>query len=208
MGQTSSNESNLLLVTDVSKVVDSQFSKSQLYSNARKWVLSTYADYKSVIQNESPEEGQIALKGREDLKTKKMDEANAGFTYETITYTIVIDCKDKKYRYKISDIRIESKHWILSSDREISKEISPSYHITDIHACKSIIEDYKTKIDIIRSEPKISKKGEKQISEYNRLIALEENDIETSISFCREEYGFIQKLSNSIEIGMRLNDSF
>lgn len=77
--------------------------KSQLFSNAKVWMANTFVSSKDVIQSEDKEAGNIIGKGFTKVYFKSM------VTIERNDYfTIQIDVKDNKYRYKIHDITVTS----------------------------------------------------------------------------------------------------
>lgn len=193
---------------EIEKVISLPLSKSKLYTNAQEWISNTFKDYKKVIQLESPEEGKLILKGHSDLSYKAMDEDLHGFSYETISYTITIDCKDNKYRYKIANLDLQHIQYRASAYQEVSSHISPSYHLNNIELSEDAIERYKNRIEEKKRTITNSKKLEKEIQPYKRWIAEEEKTIEDSVSFYLDERTILTMLADSLEKAMETNDDF
>lgn len=183
-------------------------SKSKLYTNAQEWISNTFGDYKKVIQLEAPAEGKLILKGLSNLEYKAIDEDYKGFSYETISYTITIDCKDNKYRYKIANLDLQHIQYSANAYREVSIHIAPSYHLDKIELAEDAIERYKNRIDEKKSTIKNSKKLEREILPYKKWIAEEEKTIKDSKSFYLEEYSIITNLALSLQKAMEANNDF
>ena len=80
------------------EIVEINLEKDQLFRNAKTWLARNLSDYKTDVDMEDAASGRIITK----IQDEKFDERGG---YEYLYFTITIDCKDKKYRYKISDIQ-------------------------------------------------------------------------------------------------------
>ena len=85
---------------EISEVVEINIAKNKLYANAKEWVAKTFGDYKEVIQFEDANDGKLIMKGLSDVLSK------SNGSKESMSYTITIECKDKKYRYRINDVLV------------------------------------------------------------------------------------------------------
>lgn len=85
------------------KLIDSpQFSKAQLYVNAKSFLVSAFKSSKDVIQMDDKEAGKIICKGY------MMPVANVGLGIKkenTVQFIATIDIKENKYRCVLSDFR-------------------------------------------------------------------------------------------------------
>jgi hypothetical protein len=79
-------------------VVDTENSKDVLYRNAQTWIANSFGDYKSVVKLENKESGRIILQAIYD-RTEKY----GGKDY--VDYTMTIDCREKKYRAVIDELK-------------------------------------------------------------------------------------------------------
>lgn len=202
------NEIEKLAEMEIEEIIESPLSKSKLYSNAQEWISNTFGDYKKVIQSESPEEGKLILKGHSNLRYKAMDEDMKGFKYEVISYTITIDCKDNKYRYKITNLDLQNIEYNVNAYREISRHIAPSYHLNQISSSKERIEFYRKMIDQKRNTIKNNKKLAKETKYYINQINNKEKEIQDALNFYNEENTILKDLAESLKKAMMINDNF
>ncbi|MBJ8503590.1 DUF4468 domain-containing protein [Acinetobacter seifertii] len=79
--------------------------KSQLFNKSKKWVASNFNSAQDVIQYESPEEGQLIIRGIAsplcDSTVSKL-KCN-GYSQAKISFNLAIDLKDKRARLKFSN---------------------------------------------------------------------------------------------------------
>ena len=81
------------------KIVTTQLSKSELWINAKKWISSSFNNYKHTVDMEDKESGTIIL------KINSSDNVSAYLTYK-INATLKIDIRENKYRYSFSNPKI------------------------------------------------------------------------------------------------------
>lgn len=86
-----------------SEVVSLSKLKNALFENAQVWAADKYPDYKEAVNYENKQIGKIVIKTAEDIPG-----GDAKFVY-----TLTIDCKDKKYRAVISDVKIHQHNSIV-----------------------------------------------------------------------------------------------
>lgn len=82
------------------EVVQTQLSKSELWINAKKWISSSFENYKYTVDMEDKDSGTIILKF-----TSSSDYAGSIYVNYVINATLKIDIRDKKYRYTFSDVQ-------------------------------------------------------------------------------------------------------
>lgn len=79
--------------------------KSNLFNNSKKWVANNFNSAQDAIQYESPEEGQLIIRGIAsplcDSTVSKM-QCN-GYSQAKIAFNLTIDLKDKRARLKFSN---------------------------------------------------------------------------------------------------------
>lgn len=196
---------------EFSEVVNSSFSKSTLFSNAKAWVMDAFNNYKAVVQMESETDGKIVVKGNYEFLPKLTYDNYKKFTYERTYFTITIDCKDNKYRYRINDIIIKSINYysgsLYSDDREFESEITHESHLYEKESAikrKASIEQ-----DISNAQQTLKgKKLEKAIEGYKKNLAEAEAKIEYENDIYYAEYEFFDSICKSIKKRMMINDDF
>lgn len=88
---------------EYSEVIDMpNLSKTELYKRCKRWFAVAYKSAKDVIQSDS--EDEVIGKGAFDYSFVLN---NYGATY-SCTYTIVVNLKENKYRYKISGAMVSN----------------------------------------------------------------------------------------------------
>ena len=95
-----------------SDVIEVKLNKKQIHSNAKDWIVKTFGDYKSVLQFE--DDDKIIIKGYSDLDAKIRDISVSDLhTIDTkVYYTLTIESKENKFRYKLDDIYIIEDEYI------------------------------------------------------------------------------------------------
>lgn len=86
------------------EVIEVDKTKDQLYNSAKHWMVTIFNDANEVIQLDDKESGKIIGKGvvrhtQPILWTSVINNNN---------FTIEIDCKEGKYRYRIFDIVVKT----------------------------------------------------------------------------------------------------
>lgn len=87
---------------ELTEVIEMKASKDVLFKNAQRWVAKSFSDAKSAVQLEDKEAGKIIMTGKGPY-TLFLGNETTGREY---AYTLTIDCKDNKYRYKIENVRV------------------------------------------------------------------------------------------------------
>jgi hypothetical protein len=87
---------------DVVWLKDSTTKASDEYSRAKLFFADEYRSAKDVISFDDPGTFTIVGRGWIDLKSK-----NINHKYAKLWHTIKIECKDGRYRYELSDMKIE-----------------------------------------------------------------------------------------------------
>jgi outer membrane lipoprotein-sorting protein len=86
------------------KVIETEKSKQELYSNAKSFIAETWKSAKDVIQNDDQEGGLIILKG---ISTQNFSFNTSNNVYYVYRYTMKIYVKENKTRVVISDVFCE-----------------------------------------------------------------------------------------------------
>lgn len=135
---------------EFSEIIDCSLTKGELFQNAKRWAVSTFYDYKEVLQFEEPELGRLIVKGiykPETLGNVINKES------EEFRFTITFDFKDNKYRYKINGF--ESDITAVENDVLIHKKITPKERVEHLF---KILEE---------NNPASSAKANTQVEFYN-----------------------------------------
>lgn len=114
--------------------VDSTMKKAELYRKAREWFVNMSADSKQVLQLDDKAEGQLIGKGSRKYSIQMRGAYGIAF-YESIPnkFTVKIESKDGKYRYKIYDISGESPAFSsLISTFLINYETDYKFYLTKV----------------------------------------------------------------------------
>jgi len=80
------------------EIVQTQLTKSEMWINAKKWISSSFKDYKHTVDMEDKESGTIIL------KFVFYGSSSWDFIDYTINASLKIDVRDNKYRYTFSDV--------------------------------------------------------------------------------------------------------
>lgn len=136
--------------SEFSEVIECSLSKDVLFQNAKKWAVSTFYDYKDVLQFEEPELGRLIVKGiyKPEALGNVINKES-----EEFRFTITFDFKDNKYRYKVNGF--ESDITAVENDVVIHKKITPKQRIEHIF---KILEE---------NNPTSSTKANIQVEFYN-----------------------------------------
>ena len=113
--------------SEFAEVIECNATKDDMFQNAKRWAVSTFYDYKDVLQFEDKEIGRLVVKGI--YKPGTIDNV-INRDYEEFRFTITFDFKDNKYRYKINGF--ESYIEAVNNDVLIKKTITPKQRIEDI----------------------------------------------------------------------------
>lgn len=179
------------------EIVESELSSDRLHSNAKEWIATTFGDYKSVIQFEDDENCKLILKG-----ISKIDFVAGvkGLTSQNrIEYTITIESKDQKYRYKFGDIFYITTINFLGTVVN-TKPSSPIDHLSKIEELNNKLYDLKNTDS--------SKFRKKKLTEHNKEIADLEKNIDEEKTFYSLEYQKVLGIIELLKKGMSKNDDF
>lgn len=179
---------------DIEEIVELNVPKDVLYQNAQEWIVQTFGDYKSVIQFEDKENFKLIMKGFTPIEHVWYNNLG-GKTKEEMSYTIAIECKDGKYRYKISDILVEQKFSILGVPGSVS--ISPNDHLEKIESNTKFIEEYECKLDSIKSI-RTEKMKKKELKKINEDIENIQKSLNNALSMRASEQTFYKQELDAI----------
>ncbi|MFD0837384.1 DUF4468 domain-containing protein [Mariniflexile aquimaris] len=179
------------------EIVESELDSTTLFSNAKNWIAKTFGSYKKVVQFEDDKDLKIILKGESDIPIRNIINS-AGVEKDYLTFTITIECKDKRYRYIIDDIEIQHTLTVLGID--VKNSISTDEKLENIGAKKKKLDELNS-IDISKL-----KKSEKE----NLLndISNADNAYKTDLLIYEKEYNTFIQLIKSLKERMKINDDF
>lgn len=105
----------------------------ELYMRALRWFSATYGSAKDVIQVNSPENNEVSGKGFFTINGRSMSAESQLDIWQSIS----IQCKDGRYRYTITDVRV--RYWLQNT---YTDESIPEYLDRAFNGAK-----YRTKIE-------------------------------------------------------------
>lgn len=172
----------------ITEIVSTDLLKDKMYSNFRSWLAVEVDNYKDAIQFEDQAEGRIVANlkipaGRTSFNKKRVE--------TDLSFTIIIDIKDNKYRYEIKDILAHGRVYGGGGIAPRFYNDTPDRHFKHI-------EQYQEKITILQSKNTPSKEELADIEYYN-------SEIEREKSLYNTEYdslvGFIESMKKNILSG-------
>ncbi|HOZ13379.1 MAG TPA: DUF4468 domain-containing protein [Tenuifilaceae bacterium] len=182
---------------EFTEVIETNLSKAKLYSNAQEWIAKTFGDYKSVIQLEDNENGKLIIKGNSNVNCQGRTEVMQ--TKEKISYTLTIEVKEGKYRYKVDNVFITQSIYALGSTI-YSKPFSPLEHL-------ELMAKYSKELDSLQKVD-ITKMKKKLLTEHQEKITINENYLKNENLFYKDEYTTIVQLIDSLKKSILINDDF
>lgn len=118
---------------------------SQLYGKAKLFFTKTFNSSKSVIQSEDVESHQIIGKGR---IVKHEDQGYGGIYFD---FTIIIQTKDGKYRYTMTDMCTEMTG-LAPMNNTAESAVKLKEEKGNSKAIEGYFEDSKQIIDILKAQ--------------------------------------------------------
>lgn len=197
---------------EYSEVVESEFSKDVLFSNAKKWVVDNFGSYKDVVQYEDKEEGKLIVRGVSKVKyfSEFVIFGMIVKNSEHISFKMTIECKDNKYRYTMDDIIVH----LRSVRGENLGDNTLFYRIDELDKAKTkkaeLEEQLKAKesVDISSLKKKEKKKLEQEIQKIKGAIKQEDGTINSNLPFIESEVESLSWIIPSLKKTMSTDDSF
>lgn len=197
------------------EVVHTQLSKSEMWINAKKWISSSFKDYKHTVDMEDKESGTIIM------KFTFQGTSRWEFVNHIIDATLKIDVRDNKYRYTFSDVtyRLEPSdrinngnftywsNYLLETAKsyleaaEVLTEKGPAID----SSLQNDVKKYKSVLDnTVKYKNEKDAKKDKYTKEYMKVDAFYQiaNSIETDYTSLRNY------LVNSLKESMIFEDDF
>lgn len=191
---------------EFSEVIESNLSKSALYSNAKAWVVETFGNYKAVVQYESESEGRLVIKGyHEDMKPKIVKDS--WFQYESAYFKITIDCKEHKYRYRINDIVLKEVRSYIYSGNDYDSDVTHEEHIRNLKFAQSEKQRAMQELETAKNTLK-GNKLRKETERITNIISDNDEEIEYENDMYKAEFLFFDLLSKAIKKRMAVDDDF
>ena len=131
--------------------------------------------------------------------TVKVDGVTGMSTKERINYTLTIECKDGKYRYRLNDVFVIRTYDILGSIVH-SKPISPLDNL-------SKIAEYDNELKSLQAID-VSKLKKKKLEEHNKKIEDAIKHKTEKEIFYNLEYETLNNLITSLKRAMSINNDF
>lgn len=164
----------LLIAQKYSEVVDVPGKNSdQLYSSAREWFADSFNSANDVLQMDDPVAGKLIGKGTFEL--------TIGYIIWRPNFTIKIFVKDGKYKYEISDIKIDRS--VKESSFNVTEDFQKYIDQKEYFKNGSNPEWLKENNEAARKlSNNLLKKTAAVNSEYYKLIVDTENRFKNLIS--------------------------
>lgn len=120
------DESGDFTLSEVVKVEG--VSQKDLFKAINLFVVEAYKDASNVIQLNDPETCTIICKGTSAAKAWKGDIIVGAITeYETMYYTLKIQCKDERFKIDIYDINVEKQKWMRTPAHYLADKLDPKW---------------------------------------------------------------------------------
>lgn len=115
-------------------------SKDELYTRAREWFARNFVSSKEVLQMEDRAAGKIIGKGSADGYAT-FQKASVGYW---LHYTISITIKEGRYRYEITDFKIQMNPSVfIHNPQSYDAEYYYNFTFQDTAISKNLVEDIK-----------------------------------------------------------------
>lgn len=181
---------------EFSEVVEVSLPQNLLFANAKEWVAKTFGDYKSVIQFEDNNDCKLIIKGISDINYSVNI---AGFSQvRQVNYTLTIECKTEKYRFKISNI---TETQIITLFGSVTK-MPP----LPIKALGDMSQEIAKLEELRRVDTSQMKK--KALNIHNEEISRLAKSIREEKEFYKAEYEAIISLIKSLKGSMQKSDNW
>lgn len=120
------DESGDFTLSEVVKVEG--VSQKDLFKAVNLFVVEAYKDASNVIQLNDPETSTIICKGTSAAKAWKGDIIVGAITqYETMHYTLKIQCKDDRFKIDIYDINVDKQKWMSTPAHYLADKLDPEW---------------------------------------------------------------------------------
>ncbi|NDW18512.1 DUF4468 domain-containing protein [Dysgonomonas sp. 216] len=184
-------------------VIAGGLTSNQLYDNAKEWAAKTFYDYKAALQFEDEKGDKLIFKWSSDIpgKNRKGDVQ----TEFMLDYTMIIECKDGRYRYKVNQINIVtvSKTMDYYSNSELSST-SESKPISESYDKIKELEKKQEEYEEIKSQRPDIKRTVRKASEYEK--GRTKAELSKRTEFYNLQLKIIDDLTESLKKAMNKND--
>jgi hypothetical protein len=147
---------------EISEVVSTNLTKDQMVSYFKKWIAVEFQQSQDAIQFEDAASGDLVAKLRIPAGQTSLNKKDIT---TDLTYTVVVECKDNKFRYTIKDV--------LTHARIFGGGAVPRFYNDTPYRHFKHIEEYQQKIAQIQSESGDETKAQEEISNCNAEIERE-----------------------------------
>ncbi|MDD4993492.1 MAG: DUF4468 domain-containing protein [Paludibacter sp.] len=198
------------------QVVETNLSKNSMWINLKKWVSSTFKDYKCVVDFEDKEAGVMKLKWNSPINVDCYS-GRMGYLTGIVNSSLTVEVKDNKYRFTIPKASvhittgsIDMNHsrtvlLLIAKDLKFVKLISENYFNSQLDwtmdsKLDDIISAYNKELDSIQTR---NAKGEvnsdwtEKYEQVNFLTSLKSSYLNSN-----------EIIRLSLEIGMKETNDF
>jgi hypothetical protein len=188
--------------TEFTEIVECNQPVNIMYSNAKEWIALTFGDYKSVIQFEDETNYKLILKGLTKVSNvfSQLNSLSSGdpAPRETINYTITMEFKEGKYRYRISDIVNSTDEYFLGSWKTTKTTMPEQYN--------EIIKAQEESNQLKAKDKSLLKK--KEIKDLEESISNLDTKYSTLAVSYAYAYSYFPKLIQSLKESIDKNNGF
>lgn len=176
---------------ELSEVVTTDLTKDKMFSNFKRWVGAEFGQVYEAIQFEDEESGSITATLR--IKAGQTSLNKKDVTTD-MTFTIVVDCKDNKYRYIIKDVLIHGRVFGGGG-------LAPRFYNDTPYRHFKHVEQYEQKRGLLQAKSNPTAEELKDIAFYD-------SEIEREKTLFNSEYNALMNCISSLKKGMVFNSDF
>lgn len=127
--------------------VDSSLKKAQLFSAARDWIVKSFQSGKAVIQVDDKDEGKLSFRGNSTVNVKgNFYTGTAGAGAKACWFTVMLEFKDAKWRYNISNIGYREDPLTIDPPTGFGHKAQLPYRDACIQEMKTLIQQLKAEL--------------------------------------------------------------
>lgn len=146
------------ITTEYSTVFQKNSPAKTKYSNLKSEIAKLYHDYNSVVKLEDTETHRIIIKGKLSLpKDTVTSKISMTINNSYLQYTLIIDCREDKYRFKFEDLMVSVKSTTkipyLNPRIDEHEETIQKYCEYQTEEFENAIRQYQQELDSLNSIP-------------------------------------------------------
>lgn len=198
-GQSGSFPLNSNGDVEFSEVIELEISSHALFLNAKKWISKVFDNYQEAIQFEDKDNHTLIAKGFKDFSPFIPQEVKELVSKEyDLSFQVMIECKDGRYRYKFNEILINTHSMIFGTSIDYS---------TTLTSDNEIINKLKNELDSLNAiDTKQLKR--KALKEYREELETTSGLLKDKTDLHNSVHKFFLTTIDSLKVAMKVDDSF